>query len=65
MNGSGDFADMFEISADRAYSELIEVAEKLYERSVTVHRPDPDDPRIATTKNHTIKTILALLLLIL
>lgn len=52
-----DFADMFEISADRAYSELMDVADKLYERSVTVHQPNPEDPRIATTKTRWISGI--------
>lgn len=54
---ASNFADLFEISADRAYSELMEVADKLYERSVTVHQPDPDNPRIATTKTRWISGI--------
>lgn len=54
---ASDFADKFEISADRAYSELQSVADKLYERSVTVHNPDPEDPRIATTKTRWISSI--------
>lgn len=54
---ANDFADMFEISPKRAYTELQDVAGKLYERSVTVHNPDPENPRIATTKTRWISSI--------
>ena len=54
---ASDFADRFGISADRAYSELQSVSDKLYERSVTVHNPDPEDPRIATTRTRWISSI--------
>lgn len=52
-----DFADMFEISLDRAYSELQAVADRLYERSVTVQQPDPENPRIAATKTRWVSAI--------
>lgn len=52
-----DFADMFEISPKRAYTELQEVADRLYDRSVTVHNPDPENPRIATTKTRWISSV--------
>ncbi|PWQ95091.1 RepB family plasmid replication initiator protein [Leucothrix pacifica] len=54
---AADFADMFEISADRAYSELQAVTDKLYERSVTVQQPDPDRPNVATTKTRWVSAI--------
>lgn len=52
-----NFAKRFNISTDRAYSDLMEVTDKLYERSVTVYNPDPDDPRIAATKTRWISSI--------
>lgn len=52
-----DFAEMFDISADRAYSELQAVADRLYERSVTVQQPDPENPRIAATKTRWVCSI--------
>ena len=39
---ASDFSDMFSVSLDRAYSELQTVADRLYERSVTVYQPDPE-----------------------
>lgn len=54
---AADFADRFDISTNRAYSELQSIADRLYERSVTVHNPDPEDPRIATTKTRWISSI--------
>ncbi len=54
---ASDFADMFEISVDRAYSELQLVADKLYERSVTIQHPDPDKPNIAATKTRWVSAI--------
>lgn len=54
---AADFADMFEISADRAYSELQTVTDKLYERSVTIQQPDPDRPNVAATKTRWVSAI--------
>ena len=54
---AADFADMFEISADRAYSELQAVTDKLYERSVTIQQPDPERPNVAATKTRWVSAI--------
>ncbi|WP_299076231.1 RepB family plasmid replication initiator protein [uncultured Paraglaciecola sp.] len=54
---AADFADMFEISVDRAYSELQTVSDKLYDRSVTIQQPDPDSPNITATKTRWISAI--------
>lgn len=54
---AADFADMFEISADRAYSELQTVTDKLYERSVTIQQPDPDRPKVTATKTRWVSAI--------
>lgn len=52
-----EFAKLYDISSDRAYDELQTVAERLYERSVTINDPDPDDPSIAYTKTRWITSI--------
>lgn len=54
---ASEFADMFSVSLDRAYSELQAVADRLYERSVTVHQPDPEQPKLAATKTRWITAI--------
>lgn len=54
---ASEFADMFDISSDRAYSELQTVAEKLYERSVTIYQPDPEFPKLTHTKTRWISSI--------
>lgn len=52
-----DFADMFNTPVKNVYRELQTVSDRLYERSVTVHNPDPDNPKIATTKTRWISSI--------
>lgn len=54
---AADFADMFDISADRAYSELQTVTDKLYDRSVTIQQPDPDRPNLVSTKTRWVSAI--------
>ena len=54
---ASDFSDMFSVSLDRAYSELQTVADRLYERSVTVYQPDPEEPALAATKTRWITAI--------
>ena len=51
---AADFADMFSISVDRAYVALQEVADKLYERSITIHQPDPEHPKLSKTTTRWI-----------
>lgn len=52
-----DFADLFNVSADRAYGELKEVAKNLYQRSLTIYNPDPDRPKIAKLETRWISAI--------
>lgn len=54
---ANEFAKVFNVSIDQAYRDLQQVAERLYERSVTIANPDPDDPRIAYTKTRWISSI--------
>jgi plasmid replication initiation protein len=54
---ASEFADMFSVSLDRAYSELQAVADRLYERSVTIYQPDPEEPKLASTKTRWITAI--------
>lgn len=54
---ASEFADMFGIAIDGAYSELQTVAEKLYERSVTIYQPDPEFPKLTHTKTRWISSI--------
>lgn len=52
-----EFADMFNITTDRAYVLLQEVADKLYERSLLIFKPDPDEPKLSHTKTRWISAI--------
>jgi plasmid replication initiation protein len=54
---ASEFSDMFSVSLDRAYSELQAVADRLYERSVTVYQPDPEEPKVTSTKTRWITAI--------
>lgn len=54
---ASEFADMFGIALDGAYSELQAVADKLYERSVTIYQPDPEYPKLTHTKTRWISSI--------
>jgi plasmid replication initiation protein len=52
-----DFADCFDISENRAYSELKEVAKRLFNRYVIIDNPDPEQPKIKQTQTHWISSI--------
>lgn len=54
---ASDFADMFSVPLTGAYSELQSVANKLYERSVTVYQPDPEEPTLEATRTRWISAI--------
>ena len=43
---AAEIADTFRLSNVRAYNLLTEVAERLYERSVLIHAPDPERPEV-------------------
>lgn len=54
---ASDFSDMFSIPLTGAYSELQTVADRLYERSVTVYQPDPEEPTLEATRTRWISAI--------
>ena len=53
---ASEFADMFSVTIDRAYVALQDVADKLYERSITIHQPDQDNPKLTKTTTRWITT---------
>jgi plasmid replication initiation protein len=52
-----DFAALFGISEDRAYSELQEVAKNLYQRSLTIYNPDPTRPKLTKLETRWVSSI--------
>lgn len=54
-SGVADLAGLESLS--NAYRDLKKAAEKLYERSVIIDDPDPDNPQITTRKTRWISTI--------
>ncbi len=52
-----NFATLFSVSEDRAYSELQEVAKNLYQRSLTLHNPDPEHPKLKKIETRWISSI--------
>jgi plasmid replication initiation protein len=52
-----DFAKLFSISEDRAYSELQSIAKTLYQRSVTIHNPDTSRPKLKKLETRWISSI--------
>ena len=51
---AANFSDMFSVTIDRAYVALQEVADKLYDRSITIHQPDPSRPALSKTTTRWI-----------
>lgn len=52
-----DFSKLFNISEDRAYSELQEIAKNLYQRSMTIDNPDPKRPKLKKIETRWISSI--------
>lgn len=52
-----DFASLFAVSEDRAYSELKEVAKNLYQRSLTIYSPLPNKPIYSKLETRWISSI--------
>jgi plasmid replication initiation protein len=52
-----DFAACFDISENRAYSELQTVAKRLFSRYVIIDNPDPEQPKLKQTQTHWISSI--------
>lgn len=52
-----EVAATYSITLDRAYTLLQEVADRLYERSLVIHKPDIEQPQKNTTKTRWITAI--------
>lgn len=52
-----DFAVIFEVTEDRAYHTLGEIAKALLKRYLTLENPFPDNPRIDKLQTHWISAI--------
>ena len=52
-----EFAEQFDLPLTNAYRDLQAVAERLYERSITIYEPDPDNPKISHTKTRWISSV--------
>ena len=52
-----DFSKLFNISEDRAYSELQEIAKNLYQRSLTINNPDTTRPKLKKLETRWISSI--------
>lgn len=52
-----EFSQLFDISEDRAYSELKEIAKNLYQRSLTIYNPDPKRPKLTKLETRWISSI--------
>lgn len=52
-----DFAKQFDLSLDGVYQELVKVTDKLYERSIIINQPDPNNPKLQKTKTRWISSI--------
>ena len=50
-------ANTFKMALPNAYRDLQTVADKLYERSVTINNPDPYNPKLEQTKTRWINSI--------
>lgn len=52
-----EFAELFNVSEDRAYHALIETAQGLFKRYIVIDNPYPDNPRINRLQTHWISGI--------
>ncbi len=52
-----EFASTFNMVLTNAYRDLQMVADKLYDRSVTINNPDPRNPKLEQTKTRWINSI--------
>ena len=54
---ANEFAQHYGVTIDRAYVLLQEVADKLYERSLLIFKPDTEQPKLSHTKTRWITAI--------
>jgi len=54
---ANDFMELFGVSSKNAYSDLKEVTDVLFNRSLTIYQPDPEEPKLESTKTRWISAI--------
>lgn len=54
---ASDLIEAFGVSKKNAYSDLKEVAEVLFNRFLTIYKPDPDEPKLESTRTRWITAI--------
>lgn len=52
-----DLIETFGVSSKNAYSDLKEVADVLFNRFLTIYRPDPEEPKLESTRTRWITAI--------
>jgi plasmid replication initiation protein len=52
-----DLIDAFGVSSKNAYSDLKEVADVLFNRFLTIYKPDPEEPKLESTRTRWITAI--------
>ncbi|MDQ7089497.1 MAG: RepB family plasmid replication initiator protein [Methylococcales bacterium] len=52
-----DFAKLFSVSKNRAYSELQSITKTLYQRSMTIYNPDPERPKLKKIETRWISSV--------
>ena len=52
-----DLIDAFGVSSKNAYSDLKEVADILFNRFLTIYKPDPEEPKLESTRTRWITAI--------
>ena len=54
---ASELIEAFGINSKKAYTELKNVAEVLFNRFLTIYRPDPDEPKLESTRTRWITAI--------
>lgn len=54
---AADLVEVFGVSSKNAYSDLKEVADVLFNRFLTIYRPDPEEPKLESTRTRWITAI--------
>lgn len=54
---AADLIETFGVSSKNAYSDLKEVADVLFNRFLTIYRPDPEEPKLESTRTRWITAI--------
>lgn len=52
-----EFAELFNLTQRRAYADLRDAAKRLYDRSVIINNPEPNDPDIEVTETRWVSAV--------